>query len=450
MRALIIVLLLMKSPFSFSQGARILKADSLLSDFTILKTTFKESHPFMFSYISEEHFDNLSNDIVIQIKKGVTLSQFHYLVSRLLSQVGCGHTYAYPLNDLKNRMKFTDDLPFEVSILDESLYISRVYDKSFEKYIGKNVNSINKISVSEILRSVNYVISSDGYNVTYKHFQFQNKFNYYINLVLNNPDSLVFDLTNESFVVSFPTKFVKSMKDDEPESGFYDLVGKSKTVVLTLVDFDGGKRLIKKCFKHLSKNQTENLIIDLRNNGGGNGNIGSYLTSFIVDTTTTYYLDKKTNPFRYKEYIQKRQGIIISNQFIQKDSITKSYYFKVHPKKKYNFNGKLYVLINGGTFSTGAYVASVLKHKTKSTFVGEETGGSEYGIGGGVIGKLVLPYSKVCIKFPMYYWKFNATDKQNGTGVIPDLRIINIPTDSLSKNDKELERVLDLINKNYR
>lgn len=374
MRALIIILLLLKNILSFSQQTRVLNSDSLQGDFMILKTTLTENHPLMFSYISKEHFDSLSREFEMQIKTGVTSAQFYFLVSKLLSQVGCGHTYIYPSNDMKNRMKFTNDLPFEVNIIDDSFFISKVHEKSFEKYVGKKVISINKISVAEILRDVNCLISSDGFNVTYKYYQFQNKFNYYINLVLNNPDSLVFELTSESFVISFPTKFIKNMKE-EPESGFYNLGGDSKTVVLKAVDFDGGKRLIKRCFKYMAKYQTENLIIDLRNNGGGNGNIGAYLLSFIIDSTTTYYLDKKTNQFKFKENFHKGQGIMISNQYIQKDSITKSYYFDVHPKKKYNFNSNLYVIINGGTFSTGAYVASVLKHKTKSTFIGEETGG---------------------------------------------------------------------------
>lgn len=446
---LVSAILVLKSLSSFSQETRILNSDSLQNDFTILRTTLKENHPMMFLYISSNHFDSLSNHIETQIKKGITSPKFYYLVSTLLSQVGCGHTYVYPSTVSKNRMIFTNDLPFEISILDESIYISKAYLKSYEKYLGKNISSINKFSVAEILKFANNMISSDGYNVTYKYFQFQNKFNYYINLLLNNPDSLVFELSNENFTINFPTKFVKSLKE-EPESGFYDLAGRSKTVVLTLANFDEGKRLIKKCFKHITKCQAENLILDLRNNGGGNGNIGAYLTSFIVDSTTNYYLDKKMGQFRYREYIYRGQGIIISNQYILKDSTTKSYYFKVHPKKKYNFNGNLYVIINGGTFSTGAYVSSVLKHKTQSTFIGEETGGSEYGIGGGIIGKLILPYSKVVIKFPMYKWRFNSTDKLNGTGVIPDVTLTSIPTDSIFKTDKEFERIVDLIYKNYR
>src|SRR5688500_2798475 len=92
----VIVILIFKSVFSFSQEARILNSDSLQHDFTILRTTLKENHPIIFLYNSVASFDSVANHIETQIKTGITLSQFYFLVSTLLSQVGCGHTYAQP------------------------------------------------------------------------------------------------------------------------------------------------------------------------------------------------------------------------------------------------------------------------------------------------------------------------------------------------------------------
>lgn len=444
MRVLIIVLFFAPAACFFAQGTRVLNPDSLRRDFTILKTSLKENHPFAGTYITDHRFDSISNDILAQIDQGLTTQQFHNNISRLLSQFGCGHTYALPLPEAKKQLNSNNDLPFEVSISSNAVCISKAYVEGFDKYVGGNVTSINNIPIGEILRSATGLISSDGYNMTYKYFRFGKEFSYYINEVLNYPTSLTFQLANDNFTLKFPTGFVKD-SEVTASSLFYTLPD-NKTVILSLADFDGGKRLIKKCFRYIARINAENLIIDLRNNGGGNGNIGAYLTSFIVDSTTTYYLDKKTHPFIHKECLTNKQGFIISNQFILKDSITKSYFFKVHPRKKNNFNGKLYVLINGGTFSTAAYVASVLKYKTSSVFAGEETGGSEYGIGGGTISTLVLPYSKIGVKFPLYRWRFNTTNEQNGRGVIPFLKTNNACTDSLA-HDKVLESVMEVIKK---
>jgi C-terminal processing protease CtpA/Prc len=128
------------------------------------------------------------------------------------------------------------------------------------------------------------------------------------------------------------------------------------------------------------------------------------------------------------------------------DSITKSYYFNVKPAKKNNFNGKVYVITNGGTCSTGAFVSSVLKHAAGATIVGQETGGSEYAIGGGVIANLVLPYSKLNVKFPMYKWRFNVVGENSGGGVVPDVVVQPDPNSFLQNKDLEMERVVEMIN----
>lgn len=449
MRIMVLILLFLQPLSSYTQETRILNPDSLQADFKILKTSLIENHPIIFSYISKQHFDGLSEKIETKIKEGITLLQFHNIISRLLSEIKCGHTYVHPLSYSTERIKHINDLPFEISIHKQSIFISKAYHKSYEKFVGKKIISINQISGEDILNLATHYISSDGYNTTFKYYKFQNNFNYYINYFLDYPDALLFEFTNESFTVNFPTHFIKDLTR-ESKSTFYTIKGETDIVVLKLVDFDGGKLTIKKCFKHINKIGAENLIIDLRNNEGGNGNVGSYLISFIIDSTSTYYLEKKTNQLKFREYFRSGQGVIMSNQYQMKDSVTKSYYFKVHPKKKNNFNGNVFVLINGGTFSTGAYVAAVLKHKTKSTFVGEETGGSEYAIGGGIIGELVLPYSQLRIKFPMYKWHFNTTNEQNGIGVIPDIVLDNNSAIHSTSPDAGLERVIDLIYKNKR
>lgn len=88
----------------------------------------------------------------------------------------------------------------------------------------------------------------------------------------------------------------------------------------------------------MRKEHIENLVIDLRDNGGGNGNIGANLVSYIIDSTLTYYLDKKMTPFRYKDYLTQKEGMIVSNKYVMADSITRNYYFKVKPNRKCNFN----------------------------------------------------------------------------------------------------------------
>ena len=112
---------------------------------------------------------------------------------------------------------------------------------------------------------------------------------------------------------------------------------------------------------------------------------------------------------------------------------------------KYPFLGKVFVLIEGGTFSTAADFCAVTHHLKRATFVGEETGGGYYGNNSGMMPTLTLPNSKVGIRLPMYaYW--NAVPGYDGKrrGTIPD-HVVELKTaDVLRGVDTQLESALKL------
>src|ERR1700741_882448 len=133
-------LLLLNSFHSSSQEEKKLNPDSLVFDLRILTTSLKENHPLMFSYISKERFDSLTADAALQVKKGMTGSQFYFLVSKLLGSTGCGHTYAYQTAASKNRMRSINDLPFEIAVHDGSVYMAKSHIPGYGKYTGKKIN----------------------------------------------------------------------------------------------------------------------------------------------------------------------------------------------------------------------------------------------------------------------------------------------------------------------
>jgi hypothetical protein len=428
------------------QDATILNADSLLKDLEILTTTIRDNHPMMYLYTTRARFDNLALRTSMQIKTGVSAPVYYSSISRLISSIGCGHTYAYPMPDMAARMKSIQDLPIEVVFVDSSLYVSAAHQDEYKSFVGQEIVSINDVPMSRLINVSFQHISADGLSRAAKAYGLEQNFNFYLNLILGSPGTLYFETSGGTFSVGYPTNFTRPVKKDSA-AGFHELAELPGSVLLTLPDFDEGKPVIKKCFSYIKKEHIESLIIDLRDNGGGNGNIGAYLVSFIIDSTLTYYLDKKGTPVRYKQYLDQKEGMILSNKFIMTDSITRSYYFNVKPNRPCNFNGRVYVMTNGGTFSTGAYAASVLKNAAGAMVVGQETGGSEYAIGGGVIGRLVLPYSGLNVRFPLYKWRFNVVDENSGRGVIPDSIIRPDPKTMSQKADETLMRVIELIKK---
>src|SRR5205085_10183844 len=89
-----------------------------------------------------------------------------------------------------------------------------------------------------------------------------------------------------------------------------------------------------------------------------------------------------------------------------------------------NYPGKLIVLTDGGSFSTSAEFAAMIRSHRRGTLVGEETSGSYYGSDSGLMVPLVLPNSKLELEVPLVsYWLNVRRDVLRDRGVIPGVRV---------------------------
>ncbi|WP_431214667.1 S41 family peptidase [Puia sp. P3] len=69
--------------------------------------------------------------------------------------------------------------------------------------------------------------------------------------------------------------------------------------------------------------------------------------------------------------------------------------------RRNHYNGRLFVLVDGATFSSGAHTAAVIKEYCKGVvFVGRETAGGSEGCSGGTLQHLTLPNTGVVVEFP--------------------------------------------------
>jgi C-terminal processing protease CtpA/Prc len=115
------------------------------------------------------------------------------------------------------------------------------------------------------------------------------------------------------------------------------------------------------------------------------------------------------------------------------------------PPGKHPFLGKVFVLIDGGSFSTTADFCAVTHHLKRASFIGEETGGGYYGNNSGMQTILTLPNSKARVRVPMYeYW--NAVPGYDGKrrGTRPDHLVETKAANLLRGVDEQLELALKL------
>lgn len=223
----------------------------------------------------------------------------------------------------------------------------------------------------------------------------------------------------------------------------------------------------KESFEKIKSNGTKTLIIDLRNNPGGRLSEIADLYSYLSDTTSVF-ADKsevatKTSLLSGDYFKGGGPGIKILKGvfypfyigytfFKVKKTDDGKYYYATKESKQQNskangFKGKVYVLINGGSFSASCVLSSNLQGSKRATFVGEETGGAYNGTVAGRMPLIELPKSKLKIRLGlMLIAPYYKTDIE-GRGIFPDVAILPTLEDKINDVDPEMNWILEDIQK---
>jgi len=108
------------------------------------------------------------------------------------------------------------------------------------------------------------------------------------------------------------------------------------------------------------------------------------------------------------------------------------------------FLGRLFVLIDGGTFSTAADASALIRHLTRATFIGEETGGAFEGNTSGFSPPVTLPNSRLRVRIQMYQYWNAVSGGERGRGTMPNETVERRTANILAGRDAALARALEL------
>ncbi|NNU34735.1 hypothetical protein HK413_12935 [Mucilaginibacter sp. S1162] len=87
------------------------------------------------------------------------------------------------------------------------------------------------------------------------------------------------------------------------------------------------------------------------------------------------------------------------------------------------FEGSVYLLVDGGTYSAAALVAAAVKSQSDCVIIGEETGGGAMGCDGGAFATITLPVTRLELHIPLLWIYAVDKDHNYGYGVTPDIVI---------------------------
>ncbi|MCB9356824.1 MAG: hypothetical protein H6575_19865 [Lewinellaceae bacterium] len=446
-------LLLLSTQLTYSQP---FSAEQTREDLKVLLEGLKTYEAALYHYNPD--FDRQADSILQDIPESVSVTEHFGLVSRLAALAHEGHFSMGGWDDVAHTGFINGNfkyLPMSLRVLDGHLYVWT--DASTEGSLsrGDEILAINGRTAAHILAHMYRHLPADGRIVTYRERTLEGAFNWMYYLFVEQPESFeircrrMADAAEQTIAIRaigrtemFDNVQKRSANSDKAaespkgEQEVYELTTEGNTAVLTLRSFNRGLleqykiksgALYKSVFNRLASEKTGALIVDLRDNIGGRNEFADDMLPYIIPAS-------------------QKPGEVYKTTRSWKGDVKE---YTTPKRNKRAYGGKIYVLVNGRTYSAGATLARYLKEYAGAVVIGEETGTRYEGFVAGSEQSILLPHSGIRIGVPRYHIEFPKSEKQQtrDRGLLPDYRVSYTIQDLMEKRDLEMQLARKLIGK---
>jgi C-terminal processing protease CtpA/Prc len=326
--------------------------------------------------------------------------------------------------------------PFYIAILNNRLYVNMNCTADTSIPDGAEILSINNVKTSDILKRLLQRQIRDGKSKTYPVWILTNYFKEYFSFSFGHPESFslhykkgnserqgaVTALSRDSIKYYRETKYAnRNSLANEKQGVIFNLNNSQNVATLVIKSFDDDilksvykqdfDSAMKTIFKQIDSLHSRNLILDLRNNQGGDFGPSKVLLSYLIRQTV-----------KYLSGTHEAETIL--------------------PRKR-SYKGNLYILINGGSFSSTAILCSYLEFTKRAVFIGDETGGNKVIISGDPV-ELILPNTKILCEISTTKYIIRNS-KNTGHGIMPAYHVTPAIADIISGQDPAMDFALKLV-----
>lgn len=445
-------------------------------DFDLLVSSLKEAHTGIYWYSTPAEFEKIVKEQRLKITDSLNGLQFYNIAAPVVAFTKEDHCDISVSEETSAFMKEKGKyLPLSIVNLKNKPYILNNPEPTVA-IKGWQLLKINNVKIEEIYKRIFETIGSDGFIEISKYRAMDaHRLALEYARTIDQPDEFVITALNpetgktKDFILkatsfdklkAITKTLVKQGIIKQPEIPA-SLEIKDKTAILTINTFinesykEAGmdfKQFVQQSFNTIGKNGIENLIIDVRENGGGNEGYEDYLFSYLTNKPYRKYKYVEVSALSYSFYqytdyseeadykeleadLAKEHQKGSGGRFLRRPGIEQQAPLQPSP-----FLGNVYVLTSGWTYSGGAEFCSLMKAHTKAVFIGEEVGGGFYGNTSGYGFELTLPNTGLVIDIPVLKFVLDvSSDIPKGRGVLPDYNISPIIQEFLKGKDAEME-----------
>lgn len=449
-----------------------LAPQQLREDFQILRKALEEGSSGIYRYVPKKEMDRIFDTAYARIDHPMDALEFYRIAAPVVGAMKDGHTRIGVPADIQNAIDTQVPLfPVDVTVLDDKAYILHDLATNDSRLAGAEILKINGVPTEQMLKTMEAVVHGDGDTATSGPSRLSHKQTFvtslYTLLGIKPPFQLVYRPLNGKKVESIELqgKTLNVLKDElqqkfpPPPITNLRFLDDSSIAVLKITSFnpklnhtgpESTHDFIKRAFEQVQSHNSAILILDLRDNGGGEDDLGKLLFSYLTTEPFQYYNDLVVNPAALN-YLPEpdRTRRESSHELVKGDD--GELHNVGHPNMGIQqpsqpaFQGKVFVLINGGSFSTTSEFLSVLHFHHRATFLGEEAGGGYYGNTSGFGAPVTLPNSHLILGLKMmtYYLAVSGYAHPD-RGVMPDYPVRYTIADLLAGTDKDMAQAIEL------
>ncbi len=470
-----------------ASGAALISAPAILraqpgrEDARLLERAYTLMHPGLYRYASPRQVAARFARLREQLGAAATLPERYLALSRLAGTVRCGHTYANFFNqsDAVQARLFggRDKLPFRFRWLGERMLVT-ADPENLGLAAGTEILRIDGRPVSEILRALMPLARADGGNDAKRRallgvggIERYESFDVYFPLVftmqgaeftllLRPPRGPVatlraapIDLARRQATMRAPQAADRAANPGwtlEHRGGAAIMAVNNWALYNSRWDW---RAWLAESFAAMARRGSRALILDLRDNEGGQPECGNAVLARLIDAPLR--LTPYDRRVRFREAPRDLIPVLDtwdrSFDRIGLPGVDRGDGFLSLPPDEDEtvirpigprFAGRLFVLTSAQNSSATFQFAAIVRANRLGTLIGGATGGNRRGINGGAYYFLRLPESGLEIDLPLIGY-FPPTP-QPDAGVMPDVAVGPTPEDIAAGRDPVLERALEM------
>lgn len=363
-------------------GSKTFEVTEILEDIDLIVDALEDIHPNLYAYRPKEDFYSELEEVKENITEPMTKLEVYKVLSPLVNSLKDGHTLlGLPEFDIKQHTKMV--FPIDLSITNGKAY-SITEDENIDLPYHAEIVAINNIPMAEILE--NLMPYESGMLDTYKAQKLETTFDYFLWLHYGfiNEYKVTYkeDAKEESMLVSAKALALKKgyhrrknlFRQDDYSYWIDD--GICYLDINTFLAYDTFDNMISTMFAELDRRGIDKLIIDIRDNGGGNTSLGNLLLSYI--SPDPFYMFSRVD-------VKVSQRVLDREKGYQASQLNKTISVRNKPGRVIDdeliYDGDVILLTNNYTFSAATDFAVTFKDFNVGVIMGEVTGGlaSAYG-----------------------------------------------------------------------